>query len=1002
MAWQLIYTSAPRLLEAGRSGFGTVARHRQISPLLVSAIERASQFARGPGLDAARVIFCHRIVAVAGGRFHVLSCIRDAGADYTGRTNHIAHHLIAEQREVALLGASGASPADVLLAMRWISSWEEAPRFLEASDEVSLATFAAQPSDQWLRATGDARNAWLLAKGEASRGAYIFHPAGIDARGLFAESLRLAPDRLWQIPFTTALQPSDESSDFRWIAVEADSALRAQAESSNRPVLDLSRPDALPEPEVPANAAIASIPRPTALAAPTREPSPARAKTPARQPAPTRTAPSPTKGGSRKWMIAGGAVALLAAIGFAIIRPQMIAQQDIRNRRQDLKNRVTAARIFSPQAAESFAQVRAEKLSSADQIVGEVEKALGALKTMHFEKMRDSKTGDELRLMGASLGVEVPAEMQTFADRVHRLESLNAAITRQGLNERATHESLLQQRDAIEAFAKETQGSGVFSAPVNELRAAAERATAASLLALLHPKDSKNQNLPPTETALIKEQFARAKPADAKAAKIHGDAEKLMHAWESVQSNRQPRKLANALRDSRGEWPEWLIKQAEAALTKLRGAGDNASEPSTKVEAAAFSSVPLYFFNGPGAVKDARFQELEKGQTFHLQSAPGVPPIPLIDPTKQGTLRTKISEPGILTINETSKQLVTERAIESLPRPFAVIAKNSMGQDALQIWIVSESDKPLFPKKSGGLSRSNDSLTLDPAALGLPGAPKSRMTLRLPAALLPTGAKPESLPVKDWAVDLTAPREKMMRAKADIERQAKALDGAGAVPNAANISAKFRELKQSIVNGVAKETDAWASVERARVERKENDEAKRKPGFKLIDEKRAQRVEQAKMDFGDDAAPLFKQAGGCIKAFSQDATFQGRDTLFAAGGNLAFLNSGADPKALAKSFAAARQEVKSAMSNLMSSEQKARYLAGLQTLDAMIVLLSPETPELKTERSKSAAHLAALKEELRRIETHPIFSNTIPPGVYRVSVFADGAEIPLVDIEIAR
>jgi hypothetical protein len=48
MAWQLIYTSAPRLLEAGRSGFGTVARHRQIGPLLVSACERASQFARLP------------------------------------------------------------------------------------------------------------------------------------------------------------------------------------------------------------------------------------------------------------------------------------------------------------------------------------------------------------------------------------------------------------------------------------------------------------------------------------------------------------------------------------------------------------------------------------------------------------------------------------------------------------------------------------------------------------------------------------------------------------------------------------------------------------------------------------------------------------------------------------------------------------------------------------------------------------------------------------------
>ena len=73
MAWQLIYTSAPRSLEAGRSGFGTVARHRAISPLLVSAIERASQFSRLPGADAGRVIFCYRIIAIGGGRFHVLS-----------------------------------------------------------------------------------------------------------------------------------------------------------------------------------------------------------------------------------------------------------------------------------------------------------------------------------------------------------------------------------------------------------------------------------------------------------------------------------------------------------------------------------------------------------------------------------------------------------------------------------------------------------------------------------------------------------------------------------------------------------------------------------------------------------------------------------------------------------------------------------------------------------------------------------------------------------------
>ena len=62
MAWQLIYTSAPRLIEAGRTGFGTVARHRAVSGMLASAVERFSQFARLPGHDPRRVVHAHRIL----------------------------------------------------------------------------------------------------------------------------------------------------------------------------------------------------------------------------------------------------------------------------------------------------------------------------------------------------------------------------------------------------------------------------------------------------------------------------------------------------------------------------------------------------------------------------------------------------------------------------------------------------------------------------------------------------------------------------------------------------------------------------------------------------------------------------------------------------------------------------------------------------------------------------------------------------------------------------
>ena len=119
MAWQLIYTSAPRLLEAGRSGFAAWPGTVKSVPLLVSAIERASQFSRQPGMDPGRVIFSYRIVPISGARFHVISCIRDSGADYTGAPIILPITWLRKPGRVAQLRLQGASPADVLLTMPW-------------------------------------------------------------------------------------------------------------------------------------------------------------------------------------------------------------------------------------------------------------------------------------------------------------------------------------------------------------------------------------------------------------------------------------------------------------------------------------------------------------------------------------------------------------------------------------------------------------------------------------------------------------------------------------------------------------------------------------------------------------------------------------------------------------------------------------------------------------------------------------------------------------------
>ncbi len=245
MAWQLVYTSAPRLLEAGRSGFGTVARHREVPPMVVAAVERFSQFSRQPGLDPDRVVSAHRVVVEGGRSYHVLSCIRDAGADYTGRTNHVAHHLIAEEHEVAGLACSSA---DVLLGMAWLPRWDQLPLWLEGAETVSLGGFPAVGSAagvHWERFCGDGMKAWLLVSGDVARRGWLVLPDRLTSLGLLADALSLHPGRGWGVSFTTSLQPSDERGSLSWLGVEAGSPVRDYSDAL--PVLDLTAPHRLPE-----------------------------------------------------------------------------------------------------------------------------------------------------------------------------------------------------------------------------------------------------------------------------------------------------------------------------------------------------------------------------------------------------------------------------------------------------------------------------------------------------------------------------------------------------------------------------------------------------------------------------------------------------------------------------------------------------------------------------------------------------------------------------------
>ncbi|MFQ3670337.1 MAG: hypothetical protein SNJ84_02640 [Verrucomicrobiia bacterium] len=184
MAWQLIFTSAPRGLLPGRTGLVTVARHRELDEGLVTRLERWSvydraRFGTGPGPE----VFALRRWERGGVAVYVLTRMVDAGADYSGRANHVAHHLIVGSEEVA----KAREPTEVALGWEgWLNRWEGGPRWLGEEDWVEMGAMrlAARgeevgPIEGWVEGgqavSGEARypvgkeRVWVATVGAALR-----------------------------------------------------------------------------------------------------------------------------------------------------------------------------------------------------------------------------------------------------------------------------------------------------------------------------------------------------------------------------------------------------------------------------------------------------------------------------------------------------------------------------------------------------------------------------------------------------------------------------------------------------------------------------------------------------------------------------------------------------------------------------------------------------------------------------------------------------------------
>lgn len=275
MSFQLIHTSSLHLLDSQVSGYGTVARSEKLPRALCNKLTALSIY-REPRMRPATVgpQFSYHIIDHAGAAWHVLTCTQQAGADYSGRGCHIAHHLVLEQREITALleSKSRPTPAGITLALLkngfWKNQWKGEPGFI--TDEPMLKAgdlpdASSQPV--WKQLTGHKSNARAFYTAPFNRESLVEVSPGTPSHlilSLLHESDWLTQTLGWGKTYTTEADDNDSFCETLRMVCAEDSPLVQKASRTGHPVLKISMGMELPMPPEPA----APAPQTEPMAAP--------------------------------------------------------------------------------------------------------------------------------------------------------------------------------------------------------------------------------------------------------------------------------------------------------------------------------------------------------------------------------------------------------------------------------------------------------------------------------------------------------------------------------------------------------------------------------------------------------------------------------------------------------------------------------------------------------------------------------------------------------------
>ncbi len=249
MIQELVYTSAPRGLQPGKSGFCTVACTQGMTPNLFMMLESMSGY-RHLSMECAPspTVYSYHPISLGGRVWQVLSRISAYGLDYTQRANKLADHWVLDPSEsVGRNAARLLQPSQNLLR----SEWSGDPRWLPNPASLPMTSPHEEQEMKrclhWKMVTGDEGWAGILCDNAASnRVTTIIVPPLFDILTLFEEALSLLPAMMrWQVSFSTYLTRLPPGVPCLWRGVvdgtpEADAARDGMHTSAN--LVDLCRP----------------------------------------------------------------------------------------------------------------------------------------------------------------------------------------------------------------------------------------------------------------------------------------------------------------------------------------------------------------------------------------------------------------------------------------------------------------------------------------------------------------------------------------------------------------------------------------------------------------------------------------------------------------------------------------------------------------------------------------------------------------------------------------